>query len=301
MPADSDSKYLEDTNKIYDEVLINPSNFETIDYAFYDFVNDIMQIRTETNKGWRRVPIIWSSPERSFFSKNNKEMFDLDGTLIYPIVSIEKTSVSKDLGKKGKFFGAPPLMTDPNRGGRIIVSRRIVEDKTNNFAVADNRKKFENARRTPGRQSYYPLVEKKNKKVVVETLSVPQPVYVTINYVVTLQANYQQHMNQMLQPFVTLGGHINSFLIERDGHTYETFLRSELNPENNLSSYDQEERIFQTKASFEVLGYIIGEGKNQERPKIIRRENAVEVKIPRERVIFGDKQEFDPNSGFYRD
>ena len=40
MPADSDSKELEKENKILDKAFLNPSNFETIDFAFYDFVNE---------------------------------------------------------------------------------------------------------------------------------------------------------------------------------------------------------------------------------------------------------------------
>ena len=301
MPVASDSIKLEDENKRLDGPFLNPSDFETIDYAFYDFVNDEMQIRAHTNKGWKKVSVIWSSPERVHFSKKDKDMFDLDGTLIYPLVSIQRTSMSKDLAKKGKYFGAPTQFTDPLRGGRIVVSKKIVEDKTNNFAVAQNIRRYSESNRTPGRQPYYPLIGKKNKKVVIETLSVPQPVYINIGYQVTLQANYQQHMNQMLQPFVTLGGHINSFLIERDGHTYETFLQSDLSQNNNISSFDQEERVFQTTVNFEVLGYVIGEGLNQQRPRITKTENVVEVKIPRERVIVGDEQDFDPKSGFYRE
>tara|TARA_R110000824_G_scaffold67377_7_gene174550 strand:+ start:16228 stop:17133 length:906 start_codon:yes stop_codon:yes gene_type:complete len=301
MPADYDSKVLEDGNKRLDESLLSPSNLETIDYAFYDFINEKMHIRTHTNKGWKKATIIWSSPERVYYSKKNKDMFDLDGTLIYPIISIQRTSMSKDLARKGKFYGAPPNFTDPHRGGRIIVSKRIVKDKTNNFAAAHNIRKSSNTNRTPNRQAYYPLTEKRNKKIVIESLSVPQPVYLSIGYQVTLRSNYQQHMNQMVQPFVTLGGHINSFLIERDGHMYETFLKSDLAQDNNISSFDQEERVFQTTIDFEVLGYVIGEGENQERATISRTENAVDVKIPRERVILGDEQDFDPNSGFYRD
>ena len=301
MPLDDDSKKLEKQNNLLDGSFLNPSDFETIDYAFYDFINDKMQIRAHTNKGWKRVSVIWSSPERVYFSKKTKDMFDVDGTLIYPIVSIQRVSMTKDLAKKGKYFGAPTQFTDPMRGGRIVVSKKIVQDKTNNFAVAHNMRKFNKTNRTPGRQPYYPLTEKKNKKVVIETLSVPQPVYVNIGYQVTLQSNYQQHMNQMLQPFVTLGGHINSFLIERDGHTYETFLQSDLTQNNNVDSFDQEERVFQTNINFEVLGYVIGEGKNQDRPRITKVENVVDVKIPRERVITGDEQDFDPKSGFYRD
>lgn len=301
MPADSESKDLEKQNDLLDKSFLSPSNFETIDYAFYDFINEKMQIRAETNDGWKKVGIIWASPERAFSAKETKDRFSLDGTLIYPLISIQRTAMTRDLAKKGKFFGAPTQFTDPFRGGRIVVAKRIVNDKTNNFAVAQNKKKFNNVSRTPNRQGYYPLLEKKNKKLVIETLSVPQPVYVNITYQVTLQSNYQQHMNQMLQPFVTLGGHINSFLIEKDGHTYETFLQSDLSQNNNISSFDQEERIFQTVVNFDVLGYVIGEGENQDRPSIIKTENAVEIKIPRERVIVGDKQDFDPKSGFYRD
>ena len=145
------------------------------------------------------------------------------------------------------------------------------------------------------------ILKRPNKKVVFETISMPIPVFIGMTYLVTLRTEYVQQMNQMLQPFATLGGHINSFSIKRDGHRYETFLRSDLSQANNVSSFSQEERTYQTQLTFETLGYIIGEGKNGERPKFVKRQNAVEVKIPRERVIVGDNQQFDPNSGFYRE
>ena len=49
-----------------------------------------------------------------------------------------------------------------------------------------------------------------------------------------------------------------------------------------------EERRFETKIDIRVLGYLIGEGQNQETPKFSIRENAVEVRIPRERVVWDD-------------
>ena len=301
MPPDKYSYTgVENADDFLSDVSIEPSNLETIDFAFYDFINDKMAVKTETNKGWKKVPIIWSSPERAFFSKEKKELYDLDGTLIYPIISIERTSINKDLTKKGKYYGAAPFMLGPHQGGRIMVGRRIVQDKTNNFSVADNRKKFGSAYRTPGRQSYYPKIGKKNRKIVTETLYIPQPVYMDIKYDIVLNSNYQQQMNQMLQPFTSLGGHINSFIIERSGHEYEVFMKT-ITQETNLAQYNEEERNYKTKISFDVLGYLIGEGKNQIRPKIVKRENAVDVKIPRERVITGDTQEFDPKSDFYRD
>ena len=84
-----------DANKIISVEEIQPSTLETIDYAFYDFINEYMNLRANTNKGWKKVPIIWSTPERAFLSKNKQEppIFDDDGTLIYPLISISRTLV----------------------------------------------------------------------------------------------------------------------------------------------------------------------------------------------------------------
>ena len=278
---------------------IQPSTLETIDYALFDFINDKMGNRSTTNEGWKKVPVIWVSSERAFLSKNNKDLRDDDGTLKLPLITIERTSVAKDLNFKGAYYGTPGNLIDPPRGGRISISRRVGKDKTNNFAVADNTKNMNGIKRTPNGQGYYPI--KENEKVVYETLNMPMPVYLTINYTVTVRSQYIQQMNELTTPFATLGGHINSFLIKKDGHRYETFVQSDFALGNNISNLGVDERMYDTKFNFKVLGYIIGEGPNGDRPKIIKRENAVEVKIPRERVILGEIPERTGNKGFYRD
>jgi hypothetical protein len=304
MPHDYEYTEVDDANKIISITEIQPSTLETVDYAFYDFVNDNMNLRAQTNKGWKKVPIIWASPERAYFSKDKRELFDLDGTLIYPILSIERISVNKDLNRKGSFWGASSNFIDPRRGGRITLGRKIVADKTNNFAVADNIKEFPDANgdstvnRTPGRQAYFPST---NKKVVYETLSIPIPVFLTIHYTVTVTTEYAQQMNELISPFATLGGHINSFLVKRDGHRYETFLQSDFAINNTVSDMGDGERKFETKFDFEVLGYVIGAGPNEKAPQVIKRQNAVEIKLPRERVILGDIPDSIDNRGFYRD
>ena len=303
MPVDLDYTYsshtgIPDANDIINVKEIEPSTLETIDYAFYEFINDYMNLRTWTNKGWKKVPIIWASSERAYFAKRNKDLRDLDGTLIYPIISVERTGVSKSLTRKGAFYGAAANFIDPKRGGRITIARKIVGDKTTNFAAANNIKKFENVNRTPGRQPYYP---NKNKKVVYETISVPIPVYLSMTYVVTITSEYVQQMNQMTAPFATLGGHINSFLIKRGDHRYETFMKSDLTLKNNASNLGEDERNYETQINFEVLGYILGEGPNGDRPRVIKRQNAVEVKIPREHVIVGDIPDYIDSRGFYRE
>ena len=124
--------------------------------------------------------------------------------------------------------------------------------------------------------------------MVYETVSIPPIVYADITYKILLRTEYQQQMNDLLQPFITRPGTINSFLINRDGHRYEAFVQGDFSLNNNISAMENEERRFETSIDIKVLGYLIGEGLNQETPKFSVRENAVQVRIPRERVVWDD-------------
>ena len=108
-------------------------------------------------------------------------------------------------------------------------------------------------------------------------------------------------MNELLTPFATTTNSLNFFRVGKDGHIYDALIQSDFVFENNVSNLQEEERKFRTKIDIKVLGYLMGEDKNQTRPKIVVRENAVEVKIPRERVIVGDENRNIENDGFYRD
>jgi len=277
---------------------IQPSNLENIDFAFFDFINDKMNNRATDNEGWQKVPVVWASAERSFLSKNNQDLRDVDGTLNLPIISIERTAMTKSKTNKGKYYGLSGDILESDRFGRITLARKIVRDKTNNFTVASNRKRFDGrVNRTPKRQSFYPV--EKNKNVVYETLSIPLPVYVTMTYEVMIRTEYVQQMNDLMSPFITLGSSISYFIIQKNGHRYETFLQEGLALQNNVSNLGTDERTYVSKISFEVLGYIIGEEPNGERKRIIKRENAVKVKIPRERVIFGDIPDYGDGKSNY--
>ena len=303
MPSDDDKniqyKGVKDAKENIKVEEIQPSTLETIDMAFFDFVDNKMNNFATTNKGWKKVPVMWVASERSFLTKNNKDLVDADGALIFPIISVERTAMQKSLTRKGAYYGLSGDNLEKNHFGRITLARRIVKDKTNNFSVAHNRKKFNDVTRTPDRQSYYPISE--NKKVVYETLNMPMPMYVDMTYSVSIRTEYIQQMNEILSPFINLGGGINYFVIERDGHKFETFLSEDLSQENNVSNMGTDERTYITNLSFEVLGYIIGEGPNGERPRIIRKESAVKIKLGREKVILGDIPDYGKGKSKYRD
>lgn len=277
-----------------------PSTLETIDMAFYDFVDNKMNSYATTNTGWKKPPVLWVSSERSFLSKNNKDLFDADGALIFPIISIERTGMQKSLTRKGAYYGLSGDNLESNHFGRITLARKIVRDKTNNFSIAYNRKRFGGAvNRVVERQAYYPI--KDNKKVVYETLSIPMPIYIDMTYMVTIRTEYLQQMNQLVSPFMTLGGGISNFVINKDGHNYEVFTKEDFSQQNNVANMGTEERKYVTNINFEVLGYIIGESPNGDRPRVIKRQNAVEVKIGREEIIVGAVPDYGRGKSKYRD
>ena len=65
MPVDYSYTGIENANDVIHEVEIEPSNLETIDFAFYDFINEKMNLFTTSNEGFKKAPIIWASAERS--------------------------------------------------------------------------------------------------------------------------------------------------------------------------------------------------------------------------------------------
>ena len=121
------------------ELEIQPSTIETIDRALFDYIDEELDIFCSTNKGFKKVPFIWAGAERAFQIKHNRELRDVNGWLIYPIMSIERTGISKDLTKRGSYYAAAMNLPD-NKGGSMTVARTIKQDKTANFANADSKR-----------------------------------------------------------------------------------------------------------------------------------------------------------------
>ncbi len=198
-----------------------------------------------------------------------------------PIISIERDSIKKT----DKSRVIPYAKIDPHgdlRGGYYTVNKIIKQDKTSNFANADayRRKKQQN----------FPLYKfKKNEKIVYETLTIPIPVYLDIGYKIVLRSEYQEQMNDMLTPFARVSNAHKRIIIGHNANKYEAFIQEDFAMTNNISSYEAEERKYETAISINVFGYLIGDGKNELRPRVVRRENAVQIRFARERVLVQDE------------
>ena len=268
------------------EIGMLASTVENIDRSLMEYINDTLDLSTYTNEGFVKTPIIWQASERAYQVKNRKELRDDGGALKLPLISIERVSVEKDPERKGSHQAQVYSADGNGRTGRMVIARKIVQDKTRNFAVAQSMRMLP---QDVDHQKYYPRT---NKKVVIKSLSIPIPVYVNLTYKVVIQTEYQQHMNELITPFVTRTGQINSFLLRKNGHLYEAFIDSDFSQNNNVSNLDEDMRMFKTEISIRVLGHLIGEGKNDDRPIVRVRENIVEVTFPRETAVLPGGTDF---------
>ena len=250
------------------------SSIESIDYAITSWLKNDLDLSARTNEGFTKVPVLWQAPERSFQIKHEKSLRDDGGALKLPIVSITRTSITKDPTRKGSFQANLYSHNKDGRAGRIVIAKKIVQDKTRNFAVAASMRTV-----VGEHQAYYPRV---NKKVVIQSLSIPIPVYVNLEYKIILKSEYQEQMNSLVAPFIARTGQINAFTLKRNGHLYEAFINQDFTQTNNVDDLQEEMRMYTTEIGVRVLGYLIGEGENDDRPIVRVDENTVEVTFPRE-------------------
>lgn len=267
---------------------VTPSTLENIDTAVYRFIDETLSPHTITNGGREKVKVIWMGSERTFQVKNDKELRDSVGKLRLPLITVSRTSMSRDDDFKGSVQAAY-LGEGQNNEEYITVRRVIKQDKTQNFQNASRRRKTKGDDTGPV----------STKKIVYETISIPKPVYVTCNFEINIRTEYQQQMNHILPLFIS--ARKNYFLIENDGYQYELFIQSDYGLSSNQATLGQDERMFTSKVQFKVLGYLTGNDINDLQPVVKREESVVEVKISRERVIVGDKKPWDKNGEKYRD
>ena len=257
---------------------LSRSTIENIDTAVYNFIDKQMNIFSHSNEGFKKVPVIMASSERANLSKRGEGVRDDDGTLVLPLITIERTSISKNPSEKGTVWGNIPP-TSKLKGGSIPMARYIVQDKTANFKNA-------HAKKRRGQLNFPEPIQ----KTVYRTVSIPIPVYITVMYSITVRTDYQQQMNDIIVPFMTRPGGINYIVISDESKRYEAFVQQDFGHENNISDFSNEERKFETKFEIKVLGYLIGDGANELTPHQPSRENIVEVKIPRERSSLSEEE-----------
>ena len=170
------------------------SKLETVDTAILKWIRS-RNIHVSTKEGFKKVPVVWASSERAFQTKNYSNLRDETGTLILPVISVQRVSVERSLSKKLGISPNQMTEVDDYRGGGVTIAREINQEKSRNFANADG----------DLRSGLFRSI-RCNDKIVYNTYTIPTPTYLNLTYKVVLRSEYQQQMNTMVSPFVSLVG-----------------------------------------------------------------------------------------------
>jgi len=273
---------------------LKPSSLEDIDYAVYNYINDSLNIYSETNKGFEKVPVIYSMPERAYQIKNDPDLRTDGRTLIYPMISLLRSGLVQDPTNKGIYgVNVLPYFDYYNQGGSITIAKRVEQDKTKNFANANA---VRGHRTATGNDKNFQTFPQENPNVVYETLMIPMPTFVEVSYTIAIITEYQQQMNEILSPFITRAGTPNRFSIGYEGNSYEAIIENDFSQDGNAAGLSTSERLFKSNITMKVLGYLISADKNEDTPVIAHRQTPAKLRITRERRIVGDEPYFNPNS-----
>tara|TARA_R110000824_G_scaffold183900_1_gene364950 strand:+ start:4358 stop:5212 length:855 start_codon:yes stop_codon:yes gene_type:complete len=283
-------EYLMPSNDEY--IHFQASTIETIDTGLYEWLDNTLDVHTKTNKGIYKVPILWLGTERIWQIKKDVRIRDKVGKLILPLITVNRSSMAKDPSFKGSYQANIPENND-YRGGTEPVGSTINQDKTKNFQSTIKQRGLDNTQQT-GKLD-------ENNQVVYNNYTAPIPVYIAMTYSITLRTEYQQQMNDLMQPFIATTGQINSFIFKKEQHKYEAFIQQDYSMNNNAANIGEEERVFETKIDIKVLGYISGEGYSRKKPLLARRENQVKVRFTSERSMVGDKIPWKKKDKDYRE
>lgn len=269
-------------------VPMKPSTFETVDFALYDFINDKLNLYCTTPQGWTKAPVIWSGQERAKQAKDNPDIRDLNDALVFPIIAIERGTPIKNIESKGKFYGYRPRVGD-FKGGSILIATRIKQDKTIDFSDAATFRKLGGDNEVgPGKITFRYKNPNARNKVVYEVASIPAPVYYQSDYKIKIKTEYQQQLNELVQPFLARPGTIGRVMINRDGYRYEAFIQPDTNEKTIADDMTEKPRYFESQITIKVYGYLIGGGPNEPQPFIVTRETLVNVAFLSEHVMLGD-------------
>ena len=267
---------------------IQPSTLENIDVGFYEYIDEALNLHVTSNGGFKKVPVVWMSAERSFQIKNDVSLRDSSGKLKLPIITVNRMSVTKDPSFKGSYQAHHVVPLSGSRGYKnhpAIEGRVISHVKSSEFLRNDVNNE------TSGKNNTGKTIR---KKIVYEEVFTPIPVYVSITYSINIRTEYQQQMNELLTPFISSTGQINSFVFKKNGYRYESFIQQDFAQDNNLNNLGEDERYFSTKIDVKVLGFLHGNGVNDPKPSYVTKETVVEVKLVGERVIknIGDDKNY---------
>lgn len=260
-------------------LVLNPSTLENIDFALFEWIDDYLNIFVQTSEGWSKVPVIFSTPERSWMSKALKDLHDQQHSLKYPIISVARKGIMRPKQKSatlaGSYFGNTEF------SGSLVIHKKLNPGKTGDRANMDS-KRYKGVINFP---------KIKTTRPIYDIYKIPFPTFVILNYEISIRTNFQEQMNNILAPFIKHAKNAHAFKLLREGHSYECFVGEAFNNLSNQDNMDAEERRFEYSLTIDVYGYLMHGETNDKGPTVTITQNRPELVIKNEFIYTGSLED----------
>ncbi len=256
---------------------IPSSGISDVDRAVFNLFEQRLRLEVTVNDKTISVPTIWAGGERVFLVKGNRPPRDKAGAFILPIVSIRRTGI--DQSKPGQLNG---MGMGQNTGDLVIKKRLSTRDaryqsivnahglqNQDNVAAPTNLSTLN----APQGSNSGTVATRRNRSTnrdhslrsdignnIFEVITMPFPHFYTALYEVTIWTQYVQHMNSIIERFMTsYDAQGNQFRIETDkGYWYVAYVDDSFNSEDNFTDYFEGERFVRYKFNMKVPAYLHG-------------------------------------------
>lgn len=265
-PVDATSKFV-----------IPSIGLEDIDVALFNLFDKELHpaVAGTDNTELKKVPIIFAGGEKWAMIKNNRPLRDKASALILPLITISRNSfaqsstediTSRGINQRTGEIVIRKKLDKSDRGYQNLINKIFLKHQ-NNLAVDSQNADLGQLTtlKEVGQLQEDPTVEdggfllsdKRNN--IVETLVVPSPQFITVNYDITVWTQYTHHMNQIMEHIVS------SFLPQFQGWRLDTakgywfmarVAEEVFNYETNFEDMSQGERVIKTKFNVKVPAYI---------------------------------------------
>lgn len=244
---------------------------EDVDRSVFKLFEDRIRLQVTSKNNTVKVPTFFSGRERFAIAKKNRLLRDRNNTLILPLVSIRRASVEQS--KMGVITGRG---MGTNTGDLVIKKRLSSEDpRYQNLINKLQLKNQENVAASsdldPGRLSTRRIKQSSFNKItgdylapdlngqnIYEVITMPFPHFYTAFYEVIFWSQYIQHMNQMIERFMTsYDAQGNGFRLDTEkGYWFVGYVDDDVSLDDNFNDYTGEERIIRASFTIRVPAYM---------------------------------------------
>ena len=238
------------------------SFIEDIDSVVFEWLDKKMNIRTTTNDGFSKVPVVWANSDRAYYSKKLDHLKRQGGDLIYPLISVNATEVKKP--EQGFWQGG--YKSDGKNDTPFTIAKKLEPVKTSQFKEkAPSPVKFS-------------LEKDYSKRTPVYTyVKIPLPINIEINYKISIRVEYKTQLNEIFEQLIlksgALSGRINAVAITKENNFYELFLENLM---NFAVEYSESTRLYNADFKINAKGYLIA---SHDSPDSTTAENFVKARI----------------------